>query len=152
MVGCHARIGMFSLPRRPCTILGLVGARPACRPPRAPATTPACHDRSALEHEIGDRAAIAGVSPPRSLPKNIQFLRLTAEPRKIRRRWREFQTPITPQRNAPVLGAPVLRPARSSKVLFVKKFQTQISGHPFGDGWVCGTPYGGVDEMAPPDG
>ena len=39
-----------------------------------------------------------------------------------------------------MLGAPVLRPARSSKVLLVKKFQTQCSGHPFGDGWVSGKP------------
>ena len=35
-----------------------------------------------------------------------------------------------------MLGAPGLRPARSSKVLLIKKFQTQSSGHPFGDGWV----------------
>ena len=51
----------------------------------------------------------------------------------------EFQTPIR-QRNAPMLGAPVLGPARSSKVLLAKKVQTQSSGHPFGDGWVSGTP------------
>ena len=40
-----------------------------------------------------------------------------------------------------MLGVPVLRPARSSKVLLVKNFQTQSSGHPFGDGWVSGTPF-----------
>jgi hypothetical protein len=34
-----------------------------------------------------------------------------------------------------MLGVPVLIPARSSKVLLVKKFPTQSSGHPFGDGW-----------------
>jgi hypothetical protein len=39
-----------------------------------------------------------------------------------------------------MLGAPALRPARSSKVLLAKKFQTQSSGHPFGEGWVSGTP------------
>ena len=47
----------------------------------------------------------------------------------------------TPERNAPTLGVPVIRPPRSSKVLLVRKFQTQISGHPFADGWVSGTPF-----------
>ena len=35
-----------------------------------------------------------------------------------------------------ILGAPVLRPARSSKVLLVKNFQTQCSGHLVSDSWV----------------
>ncbi len=33
-------------------------------------------------------------------------------------------------------GEPVLRPARSSKVLFVKNLQTQCSGHLVSDSWV----------------
>ncbi len=35
-----------------------------------------------------------------------------------------------PERKAPMLSVPVIRPARSSKVLLVKRFQTQCSGHP----------------------
>ncbi len=55
MVVCHARIGMFSLPGQPCTILGLVsGPAITASAPGSPATT-LRHDRSALDHEIGDR-------------------------------------------------------------------------------------------------
>ena len=38
------------------------------------------------------------------------------------------------------IGAPVLRPARSSKVLMVKSFQRQCSGHLFGDSWGSAIP------------
>ena len=47
-----------------------------------------------------------------------------------------YAVPHASERKARMLCAPVLRPARSSKVLLVKNFQTQCSGHLFGDSWV----------------
>jgi hypothetical protein len=82
------------------------------------------------------------------LGRSLQAGRRPRPSRCSARSSREFQTPTrqgvpdthAPESNAPMLGAPVLRPARSIKVFLVKKFPTQSSGHPFGDGRVSGTP------------
>ena len=41
----------------------------------------------------------------------------------------------------------VLRPARSSKVLLVKNFQTHCSGHLFGDSWESTMPRAAANRM-----